>query len=175
MAVNLDASPGSASANSYATLAEANTYHESHLYGSVWTAAADALKINALITATRLLDENVVWVGWPTNAGQALGWPRAGGLLRSGYAIQSGEIPIALKNATAEFARLLIDAGGMPNSGSDIPAGLKRIKAGSVELEYDPALSSGSEDALPIPVLSMIGFLIETRAQHQLNVPLERM
>lgn len=175
MAVTLDATPGSASANSYATLAEANAYHESHLYGSVWTAAADALKTNALITATRLLDENVVWVGWPTSAGQALGWPRAGGLQRSGYAIQSGEIPVALKNATAEFARLLIDAGAMPNSGGDIPVGLKRIKAGSVELEYDPALTGGSEDALPVPVLLMIGFLIEARSQNQLNTPLVRM
>ncbi len=164
MAAVLDATVGGADSNSYATVSEADAYHVGHLYPEAWTAATADQKVNALITATRLLDENINWIGWQMTAGQALAWPRAGALYRSGFAIPNGIIPQQVKNATAEFARLLIDAGAMPNSGSEIPAGLKHIKAGSVELEYNPAMTSGTEDAIPTPVISMISFLIASRA-----------
>ena len=173
MAVTLVADAGSASANSYATVAEADAYHANHLYGAEWAGAAD-LKMQALITATRLLEENAVWIGSPATSGQALGWPRNGGVTRTGYAIANTIIPDMLKNATSELARLLIVAGGMPNSGGTIPAGLKGLKAGPVALEFDPMKTNEAEDMLPITVWSMISMLLDSQQPGRTNVALVR-
>lgn len=175
MAVVLVATPGDALANSYCTVPEADTYHASHLYPDVWNDADPEQKVNGLITATRLLDENIQWFGFQRTVGQRLAWPRVGATYRSGYAIPTTVIPEPIRNATAEFARLLIGAGAMPNSGSEIPVGLKQIKVGSVDLQYDPAMTSGQEDAVPPSVWSMISFLVEYRTQGRTNFPLVRM
>jgi hypothetical protein len=89
--------------------------------------------------------------------------------------ILSTVIPDAVKNAVAEYARLLIAAGAMPNSGGEVPVGLQSVKAGSVEIHYNPALTSQMEDAVPSAVLSIINFVIESRAQSRVNISLIRM
>ena len=58
--------------------------------------------------ATRLLDEQINWYGWKTSSTQALAWPRTGIFDKEGSSIASTTIPAFLRNATAEFARLLI-------------------------------------------------------------------
>src|SRR5438046_7448880 len=111
MPIVVVATPGAADANSYCSLAEANTYHDSHPYASAWTgAASDDARNRALVTATRLLDEHIEWDGYAASATQALGWPRSGMVDRNENAIDSSTIPQTLKNAVAEFARQIIAA-----------------------------------------------------------------
>lgn len=104
----LIATPGAVDANSYATLAEANAFHAQTLNASVWTAASDANKEIALQWATRLLDEQVSWIGEIVTDTQALRWPRAGVYTPDGILLDSDSIPTFLKNATAELAKQLL-------------------------------------------------------------------
>lgn len=177
MAIVLDYAPSSPTMNSYASVAEADAYHESQLYGTAWAdvEGGDDQKAQALITATRLLDDNVRWAGWPTSYQQPLGWPRSGVLNRNGNLLVNGVIPQALKNATAEFALALITAGAVTNSGSENPAGLKKLKAGPIELEFDPNLTSMTQDTVPTNIWPMIAFLMESQLRGRINVNLVRM
>lgn len=128
--------PAGASSNSYATLLEAEAYAETHLYASGWNAASDDAKEQALLMATRLLDGmQRAWTGTATTDTQALGWPRLGMLSRNGFAIASGEIPVALKNAQAEYARQLV--GSDLTETSDVVAqGITSVKAGPVAVSF---------------------------------------
>lgn len=174
MPVVLDATPGSATANSFTTLAAADAYWASQLYPAAWTdpAVTDDTKNRALITATQLLTEQLAWLGWPATTMQALPFPRSGLRTRTGAAIAPTVIPTELANATAELAGQLIAAGQMPDTRLD-SAGLKRLKAGPVELEFDGSVQAGAVSWLPGRVWALIGFLAETRAGTT-SVPLVR-
>jgi len=127
---------GSATANSYATVAQSNTYHSSHLFASTWHQASDETKQKALMWATRLIDEYFAFDGAKTDTDQALKWPRNGAADNEGWLIDNNVIPTELANATAEFARQLITEDRTAFSETD-DRGYSRIKAGSLELEVD--------------------------------------
>lgn len=136
MAITLDATVGGASSNTYATLAEANTYHDAHVYYENWTNASTDKKNRALAMATRLLDDNVRWTGSVVNDTQALRWPRNGTYDADGILQGSDAIPQDVKDATAEYARHLIqsDLTATPDT-----QGFKEMKVGELELVVDPA------------------------------------
>src|SRR5262245_32461822 len=67
---------GKADANSYATVAECDAYHEGHLYAEKWTAASQARKEAAVVMATRLIDSQFQFNGFRAHSQQALQWPR---------------------------------------------------------------------------------------------------
>ena len=67
---------GLATANSYATAAEADSYFDAHLYASAWTAATATTKAAALVMATRLVDSQYQFNGFRAHDTQALQWPR---------------------------------------------------------------------------------------------------
>ena len=68
----LVATPGASNANSYTTVAEATAYFESRLYRSTWENADPADQTVALIWATRVLDEQIDWLGTKVSTTQAL-------------------------------------------------------------------------------------------------------
>jgi hypothetical protein len=61
--------------NSYVAVAAADTYFETRIDSANWTTAAEALKEDALVTATQLID-NRSWIGSAVSSSQALAWPR---------------------------------------------------------------------------------------------------
>ena len=141
MALTLVATAGASNANTYATLAEGDTYHEGHLYSSLWDDASDDTKNRALAMATRLLDALIEWTGAAVSQGQALGWPRVGMLSRNGYVLSSATIPEDLKKGTAEFARQLI--GGDRSADSDIETqGITSLTAGPVSLAFKDSVEA---------------------------------
>ena len=71
MAATIDATIKGASANSYVTLAEANTYFETVPDSSTWTNKTDDQKNRSLISATRWID-SFVFYGDRCDDGQAL-------------------------------------------------------------------------------------------------------
>lgn len=135
--MSIVATPGAANANSYATIAEATTYHGGRLNADAWTDADDATRESALIMAATFLDAMPqAWTGQAADpAVQALSWPRVGMKNRHGYAIDSTVIPQTLKNAQAEFARQLIEADRLADN--DVAnQGITSLKAGPVSLSF---------------------------------------
>lgn len=63
--------------NSYVTLSEADSYFEDRLDAAGWVNAGSELQEQALVTATRMLDE-MRWQGRVSDADQALAFPRVG-------------------------------------------------------------------------------------------------
>ena len=120
--------------NTYCTLAQANTYHSSRLHVSDWTDAYNDTRNRALVQATRMLDNLVEWDGYKTDSDQALRWPRTGVIDPDDDAVDSDAIPTFLREATAEFARLLIASDREADSGT---AGFKELEAGSLRMVID--------------------------------------
>lgn len=132
----LIATAGAADANSYATVDEADLYHEGRLYKTAWTAAVLADKEAALVWATKLLDSKVMWAEWPTNPAQPLAFPRVGLITRNQQEwVPDNVIPQEIKDATAELARQLIVADRTADS--DIETlGITSLRVGPVSMEF---------------------------------------
>ena len=137
--MSLDATANGTSANSYVTVADADTYHDSHLYATTWTAASTANKEKALKMATRILDEKIAWTGTKTTDEQALAWGRSD-VTDDGYSVSSTIVPNPIKNATAEFARHLI---GTDLTGNADGKGLASLAVGSISLTFDKTDTAG--------------------------------
>jgi hypothetical protein len=103
---------GLANANSYATAADGDNYHDAHLYAATWTAATTPNKEKALVMATRLIDVHYLFFGKKLLKTQALMWPRSGAPDADHAGgrdfIGDNEMPVNLVNATCELARELI-------------------------------------------------------------------
>ena len=138
---------GKADANSYASVADANAYHDGHLYATAWTAATDDQKAVALVMATRLIDAEFQFNGTRTTANQALQWPRAmcpepdnvhvpiSVLLPIPYDyVQYDTVPKAVVQATCEMARELLIADRTVAPAGE---GLKYYNAAGVQTGYD--------------------------------------
>lgn len=146
MALTLVTTPAAPTANSYATVAEANAYHEGRLHVDDWDDADDAIKAAALVQAAKFLDAMPrAWTGAASTAEQAMGWPRTGMLSRNGYALASGEIPNALKDAQAEFARQLIATDRTEDNAITLQ-GITSVKAGSVDVKFREKTLEEGED-----------------------------
>lgn len=116
MAVAIVATVGSATANSFITLAEAATYMESRLNASTWeTDASTDTKNRALVEATRWLSA-LNWLGARVDDVQALSWPRAWAhnpdqTWAAWSYYDTTEIPTRVKDATAELAFQFVKQG----------------------------------------------------------------
>ncbi len=166
----LIATVGAENANSYATKAEADAYHDVHLYAATWTDADDDNRKIALIMATRILDEVCEWQGEKLAGDQALRWPRWDVYDKDGFVLPADEIPVFLKNATAELARHLLAKDRLQTM-DDAVAGLTKVKAGSVEVEFD---KMDRMELLPPSVLNMVKDF-STSAGGGFEVPLVRV
>ena len=138
---------GKVDANSYADLADGNTYHDGHLYASAWTAATDGQKAVALVMATRLIDAEYQFNGTRTNAAQSLQWPRARCpdpdsasaplsvlLPIPGDFVEYDKVPKAIIQATCEMAReLLVE----DRTAAPVGEGLKYHNEGTTQTGYD--------------------------------------
>lgn len=152
----LIATPGDPAANSYATVAQADAYHDTLPHRDDWAATgsdADA-KTVALISATRLLDSLFVWANFPTHPEtQALQWPRSGMLKRGGWVtLPDNAIPAELVNATAEFARQLITADRTADSDVETQ-GLTALSVGSISLAFKDSVTA---KVVPDAVVNLI-------------------
>jgi hypothetical protein len=119
--------------NSYVSVAEADSYFEHHLNRSSWISASLATKTNALITATRKLDD-YEWTGVAVSDMQHLAFPRTGEY----YSKQLGtvvyfenETPKEIKVATYELALHLINNTDLLESTSSV----REISVGPITLK----------------------------------------
>lgn len=162
MAATINATAGAADANSYITIAEAQTYADSDLDATQWDNATADQRIRALITATRNLDL-VGYVGTRTTTTQALAWPRKD-FTTTEKTYSDTEIPAEIKLAQWELTKALladiIVAGAVAGSTSLIPGipntGLKRIKLDVMEVEWKPDAQTKITPLKALPQLQQL-------------------
>lgn len=113
----IDASIGGTASNSYALIAEADTYFDGRLHATAWntTASADD-KIKAMITATDRIDRED-YIGVRYTEEQRLKWPRSGAQDDDGQEILVTEIPRGVKDATYELALALLGSDLLADNG----------------------------------------------------------
>lgn len=105
---------GSATSNSYATVAEADNFLGSHLSGGTFAAKTTAQKETLLIMAARLLDNGVTFKGYKTKLGQAMQWPREFVTIDRPYPENlwpNNSVPNEIKTAQMEVVALLLIGG----------------------------------------------------------------
>lgn len=169
----VDATVGGVASNSYATLAEVNTYFGDRLpLAPPWVASGDAAA-QTMFMATRNLEQfgqsirllvpaggGIAayyrtarhWTGAPATTTQKLSWPRTGMLDNNGNAIPSNVIPQELKDAEAEFAGQLLKSDVTLNN-DVIVQGLTSVRAGSVSLTFKDQIF---KQTIPDAVLDLL-------------------
>lgn len=148
MALIVEDGSGLSTAESYASVAEFDTYLTET---SKTTSATTAQKEAALRIATRYLDGLYQWRGQIKVSTQALGWPRLVYYDSDGRQVTSIAVPEIIKDAACEaaFAHLTNALNPTVTSGSTVT----REKVGSLEVEY-------ASWASPVPKLPYITSLL---------------
>ena len=153
----LDATVGGGTANSYATVSQASTLLLERLNTEPWYATASTEQLSltakreaALITATRLLDQQVAWKGSPATTTQSLAWPRQGMVDAFGRDVATTVVPTEIQRATAYYAlALLRDDREAPGSTDDR---VRRRQLGQTEIEYwQPGSTTGQTPVTQMP------------------------
>lgn len=136
MALVVENGTGLPTANTYISIADADTYHGDR-GNTAWADAIISAKEAALIKATQWLDGmyRKRWLGKRLTAVQMLGWPRAGAVDHEGYELPSHEVPIRVGYAVAEVA-LLVVVGQDINPVLERGGRIKREKIGPIETEF---------------------------------------
>jgi len=139
MAVTIDATVGGASANSYVTLATANTYFEGRLNVTDWTGATDDNKNRALVSAARRLDQES-YEGIRASSTQALQWPRDGLYDEDGNSIDEDTIPQRVQDAQCELALYMLGEDLLEDTGLE---GFDAVKVGPIDVEVNHGKRAG--------------------------------
>lgn len=143
----LEDGTGVLSANAYLSAAEALSILEVNPTAlAVFSALTAEQQDDYLIWASGWLDDYMDWEGYKTVENSGLRWPRFGVCDRDNIAIDKNTIPSQLKQAVAETAVWLVnsDAAGTGGQSSNLPEGIKRVKADVVEVEF---FETGSADS----------------------------
>lgn len=151
----INATAGSATANSYVTLTVAEQYHlDRPAVGTTWADATNDQKNAALLWSTKLLERLFEWNGSVVDTTQALLWPRAGLIDTNGWeTLDTTTVPLLIQYATAEFARQLLVEDRTADS-DIIRQGIKSIRASAVRLEFfgtafDPSVPDVVANLIP--------------------------
>jgi len=137
VAATITATLSSATANSYVTLAEANTYFETVPDSTTWDNKTDDQKNRSLIAATRWID-SFVYFGDRCDHGQALKFPR------NNYQVDDVElacsaIPNNIKYAQYELARALANDTDAMTGNVGTNGNISQAKLGDLEVKYNLA------------------------------------
>ena len=147
--MSLDATPSGANANSYVTVAQADTYFAGRLNASAWTESGD--QEAALIHATRWLD-HFDYRGERAVPRQPLKWPREFVYDEDGYELPLATIPREVRDATCEAAlALLANPAAFERTGLE---GFSEAKVGPLEVKIRPAMLTTD---LPDVVQNILG------------------
>lgn len=154
MTIEVEDGTGKTDSNSYISLAEARVYASAR---GVTLSSDDATLEPLLIKAMDYIEALALrFVGTPTNATQALQWPRADVVFGEDDYPDSG-IPTSLK--TAQCRLVLEQARGVDIMPTVTGAFVKREKVGPIETEYSEAVNVTGQPSMPL-VDSMLAPLL---------------
>ena len=137
MAATIHATLKGESSNSYATLAEANSYFETSPDDSTWTNKSDDQKNRALISATRWID-SLNFYGDRCDESQALKWPR-NNFQVDDVELDCSSIPNKIKYAQYELARALANDTDAMTGNVATNGNISEAKLGDLEVKYNLA------------------------------------
>lgn len=167
MALVLDASWGTSTANSYATIAEADDYHQRRYHSDSWIALPSATKTSLLVWATSLVDQLFLWDGNKVLQSQSLQCPRYGLYDINSWPIDMVQKPQWISDSIAEYAYHLYNSDmiqdydeDQTSSGSSDLAGFKEITVGPITLKSSIGESSGSSSSSKPPLIPTSVLLI---------------
>jgi hypothetical protein len=144
--------------NSYATVAEADTYFADRLDVAAWTSADAATKAQALVTAASVLNDQS-WAGTAIGESQPLAFPRSAYYfdprLGTNITLSETEVPSRIITANIELAHhMLLNDGLLDDTGV-----VNDLKVGSVALTtiIPPSLIPANVRRLIKPLLVNAG------------------
>ena len=135
MPAAIDATLGGTSANSYVTLAAANTYFETVPKSSTWIDKTDDQKNRSLISATRWIDA-LTFYGDRCTETQALKWPRDEYKV-DGIDLVCTLIPEGIKVATYELARAFANDTDAITGTSGTTGIYDEVELGELRVKYN--------------------------------------
>lgn len=149
-----------ATANSYVTRAEAESYLARRLNNANWNSADDDTKDQALITATKRIDQES-FQGYRVESTQALKWPRSVVQIPGEYGYYATDaIPQPIKDAVCEYALELLSTDSLSESGLN---NFKELTVGPISMVMNGPVSSGK---LPDQVSRLLrGLVMSSGAQ----------
>jgi hypothetical protein len=152
----LDATVGGPSANSYITLATANTYLAARLGTKLWFTNLPTMddRPAALMWATALLETLVQWHGRPATTTQALAWPQIGQVDAWGHQVLSTVIPESIQRATAIYALALLQEQQDLATGTGT-ALVKSRKIGDMTITYQDVSSATPQGSQRSPQVAL--------------------
>jgi len=165
---------GSASANTFGTQAEADTYFDNRLNVSDWTGADSDDKDRALLQAAIEMCL-MAWKGTRVDSTQALCWPRdevvnpdlpwASQEPQDSYYYETTEMPDRIKHSQFELALEMLKAGTTDILARDSLLDVKRKKTDVLETEYFEAYKRARTILEKYPrVYKFIGPLLDSTA-----------
>ena len=143
MAFTQEDGTGVTGANSYVSIAEADTYWLTDRNNdATWIASYTAQKQEVLIKATEYLDASVRslkggWVGTKKTQDQGLDWPRYDATDENGFPLSSTAVPQRVKDAVFVLAKAALSAELLPSQDRGNAIKLERSKVGSLEKETE--------------------------------------
>ena len=157
MTVIITATAGSASANSYLTVAQADDLANVYLGTLKWSSATTDNKGRALIMATRYLDQ-LDWIGDRASTTQALAWPRTDAECGE-WSFTSDVIPDPIRQACFDLAEALLTTPTLlsttgPGNAELIPgipnASLKSARVDVIAVDFKDGAVPSSRNALNV-------------------------
>ena len=165
MAVSIDATAGGASANSYITLTEANTFVEAMISStdvSKWTTGTDDTRNRALAAAAQRLDRER-FLGAKATDTQSMQWPRTGvrkpdtyvNTYATGFPFRISEDYFTDTEITDQIKRAQIElAVYLKNNVDGIGLGgledFKSVQIGSINVTPDKSGAIGADRVPPM-------------------------
>lgn len=139
----------------YETVAQISTYAAAAIGDApdAWRAADADTQGRAGVSATRTLDRQS-WQGTMTDPNQGHAFPRTGLTYADGTAVDPTAIPQQLLDADSELA-MALTAGATFETDASTENATRRLKAGSVEIEYFRIPGTGTR--FPLAVMELIG------------------
>lgn len=135
----------------YASVATITAYLQADpVLGPVWEALSEASQKQYAVTATRTLDRQR-WPGEKTEDSQTNAWPRTGTGIDG---VEDDVVPQAIIDADCLLAGYM--ANGWTATTTTTASGIKRQKAGSVEIEYFAGGVTTSGTRFPLPVWELL-------------------
>lgn len=135
----------------------ADEYFKASVNASEWSAASQANQKKAMVSTARTFNQQR-WKGTKTDlvTPQPLAWPRTGVTDKDGQAVSDSVTPTDIIEGSYEYALYLLknpSAQDLANTDENI----KRLKAGSVELERFKPISG---PRFPNKVQELVGFYL---------------
>lgn len=139
--MSLDALAGSATDNSYLTIAEADAIALTRVGTLAWPDAAQAQQEAALVSASRYLDQ-LSWIGTRTAEDQPMAWPRTDAECDE-KVYDNATIPSEVEQATFDLAEALLSdpglitgqGGSSAGAGAELVAGVPNADLQSLKLD----------------------------------------